>query len=161
MMKVGSCCLFLLVPGCDDNVIKFCVSEEGEMFQVKKSSHSKKVMKMMDKERKKKKYKDSNSTSNAYNEHQSDSNQSVRSAAIDTDNSGKRNNSHNSNSIQTEIRTDDFVVRLLLSISMFYAKLLFSLSSLFEKVIVSTVRRVDALIDWWKKLFFRSGYSIK
>ncbi len=102
---------------------QFLITEEGEIFQVKKSSHSKKVMKMMDKERKKKKssHKDSHSTSNAYNDNQSDSNQqSVRSVAIDSENSGKRNNSNNSNSIQTEIRTDDFVVRLLLSISLLF-----------------------------------------
>ncbi|KAJ6635023.1 PAX3- and PAX7-binding protein 1 [Pseudolycoriella hygida] len=89
------------------SLLSFDDEEEGEVFQVKKSSHSKKVMKMMDKERKKKKSKDSNTTSNSYNEHHSDFKQSVRSAAIDSDNSGTRTNSNNSNSVQTEIRTDD------------------------------------------------------
>lgn len=115
--------------------------EDGEVFQVRKSSHSKKVMKMMDKERRKKKH----TTSDAADPAASSARGRQRSPAsrqrsrtppppptfapqaagtddgTDKDdkvlvqNSVKRSHD-NSNSIQTEIRTDDFVVRLLLSI---------------------------------------------
>lgn len=86
------------------------VEEEGDVFQVKKSSHSKKVMKMLDRERRKKKK-------------ELESGQKT-----DKSSNGTRNLSHSwvnpetdtiiknekSNKIQTEIRTDEFVVRLLL-----------------------------------------------
>lgn len=100
------------------------LEEGGEIFQVKKSSHSKKVMKMMDKERRKKK----TSSKDGYSDQHysmsspppppsfSSSSSSTNLQSVDHLNSKKRNNLDNSNSIQTEIRTDDFVVRLLLSI---------------------------------------------
>lgn len=97
------------------------------MFQVKKSSHSKKVMKMMDKERRKKKTKapDQHSfqdrdtpvgsigTQLASKAHSGNgterSSSGIKSEAGDKTNKSK---------IHTEIRTDDdFVVRLLLSTS--------------------------------------------
>lgn len=139
---------------CTNNILEFYflfAEEGGEVFQVKKSSYSKKVMKMLDKERKKKKYKDSEipSTHETSNENENDNNDR-RASSIkhdsqtlsgssryaysdgsesrhhhsdnhfnnlqenDTNNKfNKRNKSENSNSIQTEIRTADFVVRLL------------------------------------------------
>lgn len=109
---------------------------------MKKSSHSKKVMKMLDKERRKKKNRDvggsasfggvSSHSSNglsaeAYGRLPDDGNDDVvlqttsknSSSVSHTDDnldSKKRQKNLNSNSsIHTEIRTDDFVVRLLLS----------------------------------------------
>lgn len=87
----------------------FYFPEDGETFQVKKSSHSKKVMKMLDKERKKKKYR-----TEGFSEEEKQITESIN---IDSNNKiNKKGKNDNSNSIQTEIRTDDFVVRLLLTI---------------------------------------------
>lgn len=105
------------------------------MFQVKKSSHSKKVMRMMDKERKKKKSKGGSGgggsipDDNELKSGQLDSGSS--SSLISKPNTQGKNCSESSThsvkkdrtesskqKIQTEIRSsDDFVVRLLLSIS--------------------------------------------
>lgn len=121
--------------------------DESEMFQVKKTSHSKKVMKMMDKERRKKKAQSSSSSlsrgnsnernidqyndqpnrtedNDHRNSHTNRSSVSYDKDVIDTntrtddkhDSINKKRNKNSNSSIQTEIRTDDFVVRLLLSI---------------------------------------------
>ena len=83
------------------------------MFQVKKSSHSKKIIKKLDKERKKKSHHNSASSlapdrvdkeSNFNNNFNSNSDNSVK----------KENTDKKSHLIQKEIRTGDFVVRLLL-----------------------------------------------
>lgn len=112
--------------------------EEEEVFQVKKSSHSKKVMRMMDKERRKKKSHQRassnepshgesnqntssksnngfNSKSNAYDVAQATSNETASRKGVGNNDYAieKRQKSINSN-IHTEIRTEDFVVRLLL-----------------------------------------------
>ncbi|CAD7093535.1 unnamed protein product [Hermetia illucens] len=70
--------------------------EDGEVFQVKKSSQSKKMMRMLDKERRKKKSKEEKQ----FNGDNTQSNNESSALA--------QNN--NCDSIQTEIRTDDFVL---------------------------------------------------
>lgn len=66
-------------------------------------------MKMLDKERKKKKYR-----TEGFSEEEKQITESIN---IDSNNKiNKKGKNDNSNSIQTEIRTDDFVVRLLLTI---------------------------------------------
>lgn len=110
--------------------------EEGEVFQVKKSSHSKKVMRMMDKERRKKKHRDHDddthtldprrewdprSNNNGAGRYSSERDGSTSSASKvkgvgNDDYVDKRQKSSNApiSGNHTEIRTDDFVVRLLL-----------------------------------------------
>ncbi|XP_058119129.1 PAX3- and PAX7-binding protein 1 isoform X2 [Anopheles coustani] len=124
------------------SLLSFDDEEEGEVFQVKKSSHSKKVMKSLDKERRRKRHMEkSNGTgtapstfqhSSAPSEHaamgskaattanQRSSKQqypssSPPSTSLSYDNDSndkiKREKCENSSSnIQTEIRTDDFVL---------------------------------------------------
>lgn len=70
--------------------------EDGEIFQVKKSSHSKKVMRMLDKERRRKKSKDEK--------------MDFDDAVNGSESSIQTQNNNNTDSIQTEIRTDDFVL---------------------------------------------------
>lgn len=132
-------------------MLSFISDEEGEIFQVKKSSHSKKVMKMLDKERRKKKsssrevdgavdidatgpsltarYGDSFGISHRSDRHNdNDRNSYGRSNASANELNAKnvnidpsdpfyknrsKNNTYSDSSIHTEIRTDDFVVRLL------------------------------------------------
>ncbi|XP_017104679.2 PAX3- and PAX7-binding protein 1 isoform X2 [Drosophila bipectinata] len=96
--------------------------DDGEVFQVRKSSHSKKVMRMMDKERRKKKREEraENSgqgggengstqhleSSSGYGNPHSDGGVGRYKGASDQSKSKKSDN----HMIQTEIRTDDFVV---------------------------------------------------
>lgn len=103
---------------------------------MKKSSQSKKVMKMLDKERRRKKHLkdhdkyDNNeksggisSTSNKnYGGSYSNNNINTNNDQISPSTSTSTHNQNNkkSDSIQTEIRTDDFVVRLLLSVFVKY-----------------------------------------
>jgi len=105
--------------------------DDGEVFQVRKSSHSKKVMRMLDKERRKKKREEraENSghpggengstqhlessggpSSGPANSNSNSANAGRYKSASDQSKSKKSDN----HMIQTEIRTDDFVVRLLL-----------------------------------------------
>lgn len=96
--------------------------EEGEVFQVKKTSQSKKVMKMMDKERRKKKSgrdKDEPTTARHGSEssrsrHDGDDDdpygESGTKGRGDKSDKYKRNDAGDGNK-HTEIRTDDFVVR--------------------------------------------------
>lgn len=94
---------------------------------MKKSSHSKKVMKMLDKERRKKNRQgnDSSSTVSGHQRSSALAPPTTESPSVSSNRTPYELNSKekiktelkdNSNSIQTEIRTDDFVVRLLLSI---------------------------------------------
>lgn len=92
--------------------------EEDEVFQVRKSSHSKKVMRMMDKERRKKKAKEGRDydhyDSLSYNHengisHSSSYTNETRADDKTTHNSDQ-NQSRKSDNIETEIRTDDFVL---------------------------------------------------
>uniref|UniRef100_A0A1L8DHS0 Putative transcriptional regulator binding to the gc-rich sequence n=1 Tax=Nyssomyia neivai TaxID=330878 RepID=A0A1L8DHS0_9DIPT len=84
-------------------LLSFDDEEEGEeVFQVKKSSHSKKVMKKLDKARRKK-----NRTDDP------DRPKDASAATPSEFNNKHKNKSElkdNSNSVQTEIRTDDFVL---------------------------------------------------
>lgn len=92
------------------------IEEETEVFQVKKSAHSKKLMKQLDKERRKKKKELGSSQS------QSDLSASTNTSRV-TDNSAdsfEENKTIFSSKVQTEIRTDEFVVRLLKSIFLSY-----------------------------------------
>ncbi|XP_013112939.2 PAX3- and PAX7-binding protein 1 isoform X2 [Stomoxys calcitrans] len=122
--------------------------DDGEVFQVRKSSHSKKVMRMMDKERRRKKKEERSSEATAgggsygassrpsqYSNDNSQSQQQHSHSSTNRENGSRLNNdSHNlgsssmatattstsssehikksnkSDSIQTEIRTDDFVL---------------------------------------------------
>ncbi|XP_061398036.1 PAX3- and PAX7-binding protein 1 [Musca vetustissima] len=113
--------------------------DDGEVFQVRKSSHSKKVMRMMDKERRRKKREErsaehntaTSSSSSGYGGHQTTNNDSASmnrengssrlnndshnlgssaSSASATSSSEQNKKSNKSDSIQTEIRTDDFVL---------------------------------------------------
>ncbi|KAM7362584.1 PAX3- and PAX7-binding protein 1 [Cochliomyia hominivorax] len=112
--------------------------EDSEVFQVRKSSHSKKVMRMLDKERRRKKKEERSSDNNINASSSSYSNSGYNANNNDTHNSnrerenGSRNNNSNnlgssststhttsslehsksnkSDKIQTEIRTDDFVL---------------------------------------------------
>lgn len=109
--------------------------DDGEIFQVRKSSHSKKVMRMMDKERRKKKreeraelsgqnwahqagYQNGSTTqhldSSSANASGANSSRSYKSSASDSPNVQSKSKKCDNDMIQTEIRTDDFVVRLLL-----------------------------------------------
>ncbi|XP_058057791.1 intron Large complex component GCFC2 isoform X1 [Anopheles bellator] len=116
------------------SLLSFDDEEEGEVFQVKKSSHSKKVMKSLDKERRRKKHLErsngtvlssSSSSSSAAapasalegpgNTLRSRFPSSSPPSALSYDNGSndkiKREKCDNSSSnIQTEIRTDDFVL---------------------------------------------------
>lgn len=99
--------------------------DEAEVFQVKKSSHSKKVMKMLDKERRRKKCRDKdqmghqddgkfNSKTNSYSDiirTYEDTSPDMGNGNDDLGNNSRSKPSNNFN--HTEIRTDDFVVRLL------------------------------------------------
>ncbi|KAH8335439.1 hypothetical protein KR074_002077 [Drosophila pseudoananassae] len=104
-------------------VLSFADDEDdGEVFQVRKSSHSKKVMRMMDKERRKKKREEraENSglaggengstqhleSSSGYGNPHSDVGVGRCKGASDQSKSKKSDN----HMIQTEIRTDDFVL---------------------------------------------------
>lgn len=113
--------------------------DDGEIFQVRKSSHSKKVMRMMDKERRKKKREERAELSGQNWSHQagyqngsttqhldsssgnasgaagiSNSSRSYKSSSSDSSNVQSKSKKCDNDMIQTEIRTDDFVVRLLL-----------------------------------------------
>ena len=115
----------------------YFAEDECEVFQVKKSSHSKKVMRKLDKERRKKSTTKSNIDEDSSEVGSFETN--GKSIKNDPSSSGQSYSSSstitNSNSIEikkstskvesknkintdsrTEIRTDDFVVRLLLSI---------------------------------------------
>uniref|UniRef100_A0A6B2EHK5 Putative transcriptional regulator binding to the gc-rich sequence n=1 Tax=Phlebotomus kandelakii TaxID=1109342 RepID=A0A6B2EHK5_9DIPT len=103
-------------------LLSFDDEEEGEeVFQVKKSSHSKKVMKMLDKERRKKHRHGSDisacvsgqqaSSAPAHPITESPSVSSTRTPyELNSKEKVKTELKDNSNSIQTEIRTDDFVL---------------------------------------------------
>lgn len=96
----------------------FCFAEdEGEVFQVKKTSQSKKVMKMLDKERRKKKKNESHGGNyQNKNGHDVDFTNEI-DANADSDsliNKKKPKDANTDSSTHTEIRTDDFVVRILL-----------------------------------------------
>ncbi|XP_023306542.2 PAX3- and PAX7-binding protein 1 isoform X1 [Lucilia cuprina] len=115
--------------------------EDAEVFQVRKSSHSKKVMRMLDKERRRKKkeerYSDNissssisnNTTATATNSQHTVSTHHSNLSNRERENGSRNNNSHSlgssststtsstehsksnkSDKIQTEIRTDDFVL---------------------------------------------------
>ncbi|XP_059612366.1 PAX3- and PAX7-binding protein 1 isoform X2 [Phlebotomus argentipes] len=99
------------------NLLSFDDEEEGEeVFQVKKSSHSKKVMKMLDKERRKKSRQGSDSIAPgqqipAQPKRESPPVSSKRTPSeLNSKEKVKKESKDNSNSIQTEIRTDDFVL---------------------------------------------------
>lgn len=118
---------------------KFAAAEEGEIFQVKKSSHSRKVMKQLDRERKKRKTKPTDGLSSAYGATADGSGsgsggasgeRSSSSYATSLSSSSGRhttttvtagqkhrqsNLSFSQSSNPTEVHTDDLVVRLLLS----------------------------------------------
>jgi len=111
--------------------------DDGEVFQVRKSSHSKKVMRMLDKERRKKK-REERAEHTGISGHMGFENGSTpqhlesssaiasgagtaissryKSTSIANDNASVQSKSKkcDNDMIQTEIRTDDFVVRLLL-----------------------------------------------
>lgn len=111
--------------------------DDGEVFQVRKSSHSKKVMRMLDKERRKKK-REERVDHTGHSGHIGFENGSTpqhlesssaiasgagtaissrfKSSSIANDNESVQSKSKkcDNDMIQTEIRTDDFVVRLLL-----------------------------------------------
>lgn len=108
--------------------------EEGETFQVKKTSQSKKVMKTLDKERRRKRHAEKNggsredsysfaastssttstSTSATSSKSKSSSSSKHGEGSEPKDKLKKEKCENTSSNIQTEIRTDDFVVRLLL-----------------------------------------------
>uniref|UniRef100_A0A182LXY5 Vitellogenin domain-containing protein n=1 Tax=Anopheles culicifacies TaxID=139723 RepID=A0A182LXY5_9DIPT len=118
------------IPSTKPSLLSFDDEEEGEVFQVKKSSHSKKVMKTLDKERRRKRHLEkSNGTqttaqsgygvdqgkSNASRKQQYHTSSSPPSVTgpygHDNNDKIKREKCENSSSnIQTEIRTDDFVL---------------------------------------------------
>ncbi|XP_053669420.1 intron Large complex component GCFC2 [Anopheles marshallii] len=120
------------IPSTKPSLLSFDDEEEGEVFQVKKSSHSKKVMKTLDKERRRKRHMEkSNGTQsttaqtgygveqgskpNASRKQQYLSSSSPPSGTgsygNDSNDKIKREKCENSSSnIQTEIRTDDFVL---------------------------------------------------
>ncbi|BFF89618.1 PAX3- and PAX7-binding protein 1 [Drosophila madeirensis] len=108
----------------DDNKPKALLSfaddeDDGEVFQVRKSSNSKKIMRLMDKERRKKKREERTehgSTENGSTQHLESSSATGASGAT---NSSRYKNASSDQSkskksdnhmIQTEIRTDDFVL---------------------------------------------------
>lgn len=108
-------------------LIKLPLSEEEEVFQVKKSSQSKKVMRQLDKERRKKAKGGNDDTqpqekttmtsmggSELSNKPPLLGGVSDLASGTDATLSSVRNDI-SGKKIQTEIRTDDFVVRLLLS----------------------------------------------
>lgn len=95
------------------------------MFQVKKTSQSKKVMKTMVKERRRKRHAEKNGSFNNESFNYGvdlSANSAIKSGSTAKERPGepekdklKREKCENTSSnIQTEIRTDDFVVRLLL-----------------------------------------------
>ncbi|XP_055909009.1 PAX3- and PAX7-binding protein 1 isoform X2 [Eupeodes corollae] len=103
--------------------------EEDEIFQVRKSSHSKKVMRMMNKERRKKRAKEEkNNDHESVNyspqrEHENDKGTESSNDVLTTISNGDKkclqttafvlsevNKSKKSDNIETEIRTDDFVL---------------------------------------------------
>ncbi|XP_065355283.1 PAX3- and PAX7-binding protein 1 isoform X1 [Calliphora vicina] len=113
--------------------------EDAEVFQVRKSSHSKKVMRMLDKERRRKKkeerssdnFSSSSSSSNINNTTSTNDTHHSNHQNRERENGSRNSNSHNlgssststhttsssehsksnkSDKIQTEIRTDDFVL---------------------------------------------------
>ncbi|XP_032596275.1 uncharacterized protein LOC6568385 isoform X2 [Drosophila grimshawi] len=117
--------------------------DDGEVFQVRKSSHSKKVMRMLDKERRKKKREErsdhatgtiptgqpgtyengstttttqhlESSSANAPGAAAANSSRYMKCASIASDNASVQSKSKkcDNHMIQTEIRTDDFVVSL-------------------------------------------------
>ncbi|XP_062698152.1 PAX3- and PAX7-binding protein 1 [Aedes albopictus] len=112
------------------SLLSFDDEEEGEIFQVKKTSQSKKVMKSLDKERRRKKHAEKNGSSFGGDSSSSKSAVVVKSSSPgnsnsssssalknrsseepDKDNKHKREKCEKSSSnIQTEIRTDDFVL---------------------------------------------------
>uniref|UniRef100_A0A182Q932 GCF C-terminal domain-containing protein n=1 Tax=Anopheles farauti TaxID=69004 RepID=A0A182Q932_9DIPT len=107
------------------SLLSFDDEEEGEVFQVKKSSHSKKVMKTLDKERRRKRHMEKSNGTTASSTgapfESGKTNSSRKQAAsppstagsyeTDSNDKIKREKCENSSSnIQTEIRTDDFVL---------------------------------------------------
>ncbi|ALC46916.1 CG1965 [Drosophila busckii] len=98
--------------------------DDGEIFQVRKSSHSKKVMRLLDKERRKKKREergemygnnggyDNGSTQHLESSTASASSSRYKSASSASDNASVQSKSKkcDNDMIQTEIRTDDFVL---------------------------------------------------
>ncbi|XP_053692746.1 PAX3- and PAX7-binding protein 1 [Sabethes cyaneus] len=107
------------------SLLSFEDEEEGEVFQVKKTSQSKKIMKNLDKERRRKRHAEKNGSKESYSGGGSSS--SYPSASASSSKNGKdctaaaEDSSHKdklkkekcenpSSNIQTEIRTDDFVL---------------------------------------------------
>lgn len=156
--------------------IDVLAEDEGEVFQVRKSYHSKRVMRMMDKERRRKRkegHRDAGKADAAMAS-RSDSSQLSSMAANHGDGDGDGDgdggggigsvqkiidgertfsNSHNlgasssehrkvikSDNIQTEIRTDDFVVRLLLS-SLYQFQFLFTLIKSINRFQLQNLRK--------------------
>uniref|UniRef100_A0A0P6K0Q7 Putative transcriptional regulator binding to the gc-rich sequence n=1 Tax=Aedes aegypti TaxID=7159 RepID=A0A0P6K0Q7_AEDAE len=109
--------------GAAGSSMAFDDEEEGEIFQVKKTSQSKKVMKSLDKERRRKKHAEKNGSSRDGPSYGGDSSSksvvksSSGSAAKDRSSEEPDKDKHkrekcekSSSNIQTEIRTDDFVL---------------------------------------------------
>ncbi|XP_055387632.1 PAX3- and PAX7-binding protein 1 isoform X2 [Condylostylus longicornis] len=92
--------------------------DDGEVFQVKKSAHSKKVMRMLDKERRKKKCKSDNvnisniNGNNNFNGIEKNVSDTTRTSSLSASSKSieSKYNTNSSDNVQTEIRTDDFVL---------------------------------------------------
>uniref|UniRef100_A0A1Y9H298 GCF C-terminal domain-containing protein n=1 Tax=Anopheles dirus TaxID=7168 RepID=A0A1Y9H298_9DIPT len=123
--KAGCGSLKATTTATKPSLLSFDDEEEGEVFQVKKSSHSKKVMKTLDKERRRKRHMEkSNGTSATSSGAPPEPGRSASSRKqvaspptavglyeTDSNDKIKREKCENSSSnIQTEIRTDDFVL---------------------------------------------------
>ncbi|XP_055641850.1 PAX3- and PAX7-binding protein 1 isoform X2 [Toxorhynchites rutilus septentrionalis] len=97
------------------SLLSFDDEEEEEVFQVKKTSQSKKVMKSLDKERRRKRHAEKNGSKNAPSSSSSSSKSKNNrdpstTEDFDKDNLKKEKCENTSSNIQTEIRTDDFVL---------------------------------------------------
>ncbi|XP_055544228.1 PAX3- and PAX7-binding protein 1 [Wyeomyia smithii] len=105
------------------SLLSFEDEEEGEVFQVKKTSQSKKVMKNLDKERRRKRHAEKNGSKESFGGYSSSAStksskngKDCGAAAAATEDSShkdkfKKEKCENpSSNIQTEIRTDDFVL---------------------------------------------------
>ncbi|XP_039437366.1 PAX3- and PAX7-binding protein 1 [Culex pipiens pallens] len=108
------------------SLLSFDDEEEGETFQVKKTSQSKKVMKTLDKERRRKRHAEKNggsredsysfaaasstSTSATSSKSKSSSSSKHGEGSEPKDKLKKEKCENTSSNIQTEIRTDDFVL---------------------------------------------------
>ncbi|XP_058825218.1 PAX3- and PAX7-binding protein 1 [Topomyia yanbarensis] len=104
-------------PSSKLSLLSFEDEEEGEVFQVKKSSQSKKVMKTMDKERRRKRHAEKNGSKDTFGSlsSSSKSNKNGKDCTTAEDSSHKdklkkEKCESTSSNIQTEIRTDDFVL---------------------------------------------------